>query len=111
MDEDFGEYGTITYSIHSDHLKQKFHIDKTTGRITTNSRLDREEQKYYELPIMATDGGGKSSFMFLRVKVLDENDNTPEFEFKEYKASIYSNLSVGMVFLKVSSFPILSLLL
>lgn len=101
MDDDFGEFGTISYSIHSDYLKQKFHIDKNTGRVTTNTRLDREEQKYYEIPIMATDGGGKSSFIILRVKVLDENDNVPQFDFKEYKASIYSNLTIGMVFLKV----------
>lgn len=101
VDEDFGEFGAITYSIYSDFLKQKFHIDRTSGRVTTATRFDREEQKFYDLPILATDGGAKLSFLTLRVKILDENDNTPQFDFKEYKSSIYSNLTVGMGFLKV----------
>lgn len=100
-DEDMAEFGTITYSIYSDVLNEIFDIGKTSGKITTKKRLDREKRKTYEILIAATDGGGLSDFMTVRVKVLDDNDNAPTFLLKEYKVSIHSNLSAGMSFTKV----------
>ncbi|KAK9874636.1 hypothetical protein WA026_005463 [Henosepilachna vigintioctopunctata] len=102
-DKDSGVFGTVQYSIHSELLSVKFSIDKTNGRITTRKRLNREEQKIYELPIMATDGGGKSGFLTVRVKVTDENDNTPKFLLKEYKASIYYNHSIALPIIRVKA--------
>lgn len=100
-DDDMGEFGTVTYSIHSDVLNEIFEIGKTTGKITTKIRLDREKQKTYEILVCATDGGGLSDFLTVRVKVLDENDNAPRFLLKEYKVSIHSNLTAGVGFTKV----------
>ena len=37
-DLDFGEFGTITYSIHSDLLNEVFSIDKNNGKIQTKTR-------------------------------------------------------------------------
>lgn len=102
-DKDNGPFGTILYSIHSELLMVKFSIDKNNGRITTRKRLDREEQKVYELPIMATDGGGKSGFFTVRVRVTDENDNAPKFVLKEYKASIYFNHSLTVPIIRVKA--------
>ncbi|XP_014600494.1 PREDICTED: fat-like cadherin-related tumor suppressor homolog isoform X3 [Polistes canadensis] len=102
-DEDFGEYGTIIYSIPSNLLREIFDINKLTGEIVTRKKLDREKQKLYEIPVMATDGGGRSGFVMVRVKVGDENDNPPIFLLREYKATIHSNLSVNMSFLKVKA--------
>jgi hypothetical protein len=50
---------------------------------------------------MATDGGGRSGFIMVRVKVADENDNAPKFLIREYKATIPSNLTTHSGFLKV----------
>lgn len=100
-DKDFGEFGTITYSIHSDLLSETFSIDKTSGKIVTKTPLDREKQKLYEIPVMATDGGGRSSFLVVRVKVADLNDNAPTFLLKEYKTSIFFNQSTTSAFMKV----------
>ncbi|XP_046748553.1 fat-like cadherin-related tumor suppressor homolog isoform X2 [Diprion similis] len=102
-DEDFGDYGIVTYSIPSELMKGTFDINKLTGEIVTKKKLDREQQKLYELPVMATDGGGKSGFIMIRVRVGDENDNSPVFLLKEYKATIHSNLSINTVFLKVKA--------
>lgn len=102
-DDDFGEFGTITYSIHSDLLSETFKIDKTTGKLTTKVRLDREKQKLYEVLVMATDGGGKSGFLTVRIKVADENDNAPYFLLKEYQTSIHYNHSLNVPFLKVKA--------
>ncbi|KAG8212677.1 hypothetical protein J437_LFUL019545, partial [Ladona fulva] len=100
-DEDRGSYGTLVYSIASDRMKEFFEIDALTGEIFTKKKLDREAQKLYEVLVMATDGGGRSGFVTMRVKVGDQNDNAPQFLLKEYKASIYSNLTAGTGFLKV----------
>ncbi|KYB29316.1 Fat-like cadherin-related tumor suppressor homolog [Tribolium castaneum] len=102
-DEDFGEFGTITYSIHSELLSEIFKIDKTSGKLTTKVRLDREKQKLYEVLIMATDGGGKSGFITVRIKVADENDNAPYFLLKEYQTSIHYNYSLNVLFLRVKA--------
>ncbi|KAF5307382.1 hypothetical protein FQR65_LT07099 [Abscondita terminalis] len=100
-DKDFGEFGSISYSIHSDLLSETFIIDKNNGKITTKLKLDREKQKLYEIPVMATDGGARSGFLTVRVQVDDENDNAPKFLLKEYKGCIHSNYSISSAFLKV----------
>ncbi|XP_076376857.1 FAT atypical cadherin kugelei isoform X4 [Megalopta genalis] len=100
-DDDFGDYGSITYAIPSDMMKEIFDINRLTGEIVTRKKLDREQQKLYEIPVMATDGGGRSGFVMVKVKVGDENDNSPVFLLREYKASIHGNLSLNTPFLKV----------
>lgn len=102
-DRDFGEFGSITYSIHSDLLSESFAIDQNTGKITTKVELDREKQKMYEIPIMAMDGGGRPGFLIVRVKVGDQNDNSPVFLLKEYKTNIYYNQSTSVPFMRVKA--------
>lgn len=101
-DKDFGEYGALSYSIHSNILKEKFFINSQTGELTTLVGLDREMEKEYEIPIMVIDGGGKPAFTLVRIKILDENDNAPIFIYKKYKISIYVNQSLSQPFLNVS---------
>lgn len=103
VDKDFGEFGSITYSIHSDLLSESFAIDKNTGKIIAKVPLDREKQKLYEIPVMATDGGGRSGFLTVRVKVTDQNDNGPVFQLREYRANIYYNHSTSVSILKVKA--------
>lgn len=83
-------------------MKEHFSIDKSKGEIVTKIRLDREVQKIYELPIIVTDGGGRSGFTTIKIKVGDINDNAPEFYLREYKMSIYGNLTMNTTFLHVS---------
>lgn len=84
-------------------MKEFFSIDKSKGEIVTKVRLDREEQKMYEVPVIATDGGGRSGFTTVKIRVGDQNDKTPQFYLREYKTSIYGNLSVNATFLNVSA--------
>ncbi|XP_043267899.1 fat-like cadherin-related tumor suppressor homolog isoform X3 [Venturia canescens] len=102
-DEDFGDYGTIVYSIPSTLIRETFDINRMTGEIVTKKKLNREAQKLYEIPVMATDGGGRSGFVIVRVKVGDENDNSPVFLVREYKTSIYSNFSINTPFMKIKA--------
>lgn len=85
-------------------MKNTFAINSQTGELTTLVKLDRELAREYEVPIMASDAGGRPAFTTIRVKVADENDNAPIFLLKEYKAAIHSNFSVSMSFLNVSNF-------
>lgn len=101
-DKDFGEYGQVTYDIFSDEMKEYFTIDKDKGIIEAKTTLDREERKLYEIPIIATDYGGKSGFTTVKVKIGDENDNPPLFLFNQYKAVINANHAINVTFLKVS---------
>lgn len=84
-------------------MKEYFSIDKTKGEIITKIRLDREDRKMYEIPIIATDGGGRSGFTTVKLRVGDQNDNIPQFYLREYKTSIYGNLSVNATFSNVST--------
>lgn len=103
LDEDFGDYGTSTYDIFSDQMREFFAIDKLKGEITTKIRLDRETRRTFEIPVIATDGGGRSGFCTVKVKVGDLNDNAPAFHLLEYKVAIYGNATVNGTFLKVST--------
>lgn len=89
-------------------MKEYFAIDKVKGEIVTKVPLDREVRKSYEIPVIATDGGGRSGFTTVKVKVGDLNDNSPEFYLKEYKVAIYGNTTVNSTFLKVRTFFISS---
>nr|XP_018896045.1 PREDICTED: fat-like cadherin-related tumor suppressor homolog isoform X2 [Bemisia tabaci] len=101
VDKDSGVYGQVSYSIPSDYLSEIFHINNLTGEVITKQSLDREKTKVYELPVMGTDGGGRSSFTAIRVRVGDNNDNPPVFHLPEYKICIQSNLALNSGILKV----------
>ncbi|XP_037031417.1 fat-like cadherin-related tumor suppressor homolog isoform X7 [Bradysia coprophila] len=102
-DKDFGEFGSLTYDIFSDEMKEYFAIDNIKGEIVTKVRLDREVRKNYEIPVIATDGGGRSGFTIVKVKVGDLNDNAPEFYLREYKVAIHGNLSINATFLQIKA--------
>lgn len=68
-DKDFGIYGTVRYSIQSELMSDFFDVNDRTGEIITKITMDRELRKSYQIPVVATDGGGKAGFLTLRVKV------------------------------------------
>ncbi|XP_035790783.1 fat-like cadherin-related tumor suppressor homolog isoform X2 [Anopheles albimanus] len=100
-DKDFGEYGRVAYSIISDDMQEHFAIDKERGELVTKKKLDREARASYEVPIMAVDAGGKAGFCTVRIRIGDENDNQPAFQYREYKTLIQGNLTVNTTFYRV----------
>lgn len=104
MDPDQGVLGTLTYAIRSQDCALHFNINSTTGELVTREPLDREHRHLYEVPISATDGGGRLAFALVRVAVTDVNDNEPTFGASEYEASIWANTSVGTTLVKVRAF-------
>ncbi|KAM6224269.1 protocadherin beta-5-like [Rhynchocyon petersi] len=79
QDLDAGTYGSVTYSLfQGDEMTQPFVVDEITGEIRLQKMLDFEATRYYNVEIVATDGGGLSGKCTVAVEVLDVNDNAPE---------------------------------
>ena len=81
-DDDNSKEQLITFEIISGNPQSLFNIDPASGLISTTTRmLDREAQTEHMLEILVSDQGHPSlnSTSRVIVKVLDENDNKPEF--------------------------------
>ncbi|XP_076316217.1 fat-like cadherin-related tumor suppressor homolog isoform X4 [Tachypleus tridentatus] len=100
-DKDRGVYGVVRYYIQSEEYLKTFSIDPVTGEIITKMSFDREKKDLYEIPLMATDVGGRAGYSTVRLTITDVNDNTPQFLVAEYQVSIHSNMTVGTTILKV----------
>ena len=81
-----------------------FEINSETGEISCNS-LDRETVSIYNLTIGARDQGqtSHSTFCFVIIQVLDENDNAPAFTRNTYSHNIPEDIAVGSTVLLVSA--------
>lgn len=82
-----------------------FEINPTSGAVSTTQILDREERENYTLLITATDHGPvpRSSTTQLHITLLDENDHSPAFTRKSYRAVISEALPVGSEVLRLSA--------
>ena len=77
---------------------KSFKIDKTTGmvKVAKDSILNYEVQKEYSVRVVATDGDDPtlSTFVDVTIKINDVND-APTYEKKEYVFEIHENAPVG----------------
>ncbi|XP_060102406.1 protocadherin Fat 1 isoform X1 [Heteronotia binoei] len=88
VDADSRSNDKLTYKITSGNPQGFFFMNPKTGLITTTSRrLDREQQAEHILEVTVTDNGipPKSTLARVIVKILDENDNKPQFLQKFYQ--------------------------
>ncbi|XP_049292738.1 protocadherin-like wing polarity protein stan isoform X2 [Anopheles funestus] len=72
---------------------QKFRIDARSGTISTRSALDREVAGMYTIMVTATDMATpqterKSATTTVLVKILDDNDNYPQFSERTYTVQV-----------------------
>lgn len=96
-DKDVGNNAKIRYSLLGDK-SERFEIDSSTGVISTNATLDREEWNIYYLIIMAQDSSTtdpRTATANLTIVVEDENDNTPNFAQPVYEAYISERTVIG----------------
>lgn len=101
-DQDVGKNAEIEYNIESvtgggltthEQDAQTFRIDARLGVISTRSALDREASEVYTLLVTATDmatpqSERKSATATVVVKVLDDNDNYPQFSERTYSVQV-----------------------
>ncbi|XP_035882724.1 cadherin-23 isoform X2 [Phyllostomus discolor] len=89
---------TYRFDTHtSAQAKALFKIDTYTGVITVKGLVDREKADFYTLTVVADDGGPKAdSTVKVYITVLDENDNSPRFDFTSDSAvSVPEDCPVG----------------
>lgn len=103
VDRDEGRNGYIEYSLENDSLP--FALGSVDGLLRVSGPLDREERSNYTLEIIAKDRGEppRSSSTTVTVTVLDENDNSPVFDPRQYTNTVAENASIGASVLQVSA--------
>ncbi|EAT41892.1 AAEL006534-PA, partial [Aedes aegypti] len=92
-DEDTGVNAQIIYDFVSGNNNQWFKIDPSSGLITTQAQLDREVNGNIELSISARDGGPNPKWAHtqLKVTILDENDEAPQFSQPRLNITLNEN--------------------
>uniref|UniRef100_A0A9J7XAC3 Protocadherin Fat 4 n=1 Tax=Cyprinus carpio carpio TaxID=630221 RepID=A0A9J7XAC3_CYPCA len=99
-DSDLGANGTVRFSFDPEtpvSIQNKFRLDVVSGRLSTATELDREEESSYLLHIKATDAGMPPLYSICKVNITlkDVNDNSPVFYPVQYFANIKENEPSG----------------
>lgn len=114
VDKDEGRNGYIEYSLGNDpSVNGVFSLGPVDGLLRVSGRIDREIRSNYTLLVTARDRGDppRATQSRILIRVLDENDNSPVFDPKQYSASIAENASIGTSVLQVRGllFPSVSI--
>lgn len=104
VDRDEGRNGYVEYALGNDSVP--FTLGPVDGLLRVSGQLDRELRSNYTLEVTAKDRGvpPRSSSTVITVVVLDENDNSPVFNPRQYHATVAENASIGASVLQVSEF-------
>ncbi|XP_046733657.1 cadherin-7 isoform X2 [Silurus meridionalis] len=96
----------IKYSLSGEGAGEIFNIDEFTGEIHIHKTLDREQKAFYMLHAEAVDRKSgqplepESEFI---IKVLDINDNAPQFINEPYTSSIPEMSPIGTTVVQVTA--------
>ena len=105
LDRDEGRNSYIEYTLSATEpgLGSVFSLGPVDGLLRVSGRLDRETRANYTLEVTARDRGDppRQTKEMILVRVLDENDNSPVFDPKQYSASVAENASIGASVLQV----------
>ncbi|XP_030648888.1 protocadherin gamma-A11-like [Chanos chanos] len=105
QDLDSGNNGRVTCSIDR-NLPFKIESSLTNEyNLVTDSTLDREQTKEYNITITAVDGGSPSlsSKETLTLKISDVNDHAPQFKQQTYNAYVLENNSPSFSIISVKA--------
>ncbi|XP_052471545.1 protocadherin alpha-3 isoform X6 [Carassius gibelio] len=100
-DADVGKNAVNTYKLsQNEYFSLAVHKggeQSVSAELVLQKSLDREKQPVITLTLTAADGGNppRSGTSQIIIKVLDINDNAPEFSRPLYKASLVENLPIG----------------
>ena len=102
IDRDEGRNSYIEYSL-APVPDGRFVLGPVDGLLRVAAQLDRETRANYTLYITAHDRGipSQSVTQEIFIRILDDNDNSPIFDPKQYSASVSENASVGLSILQV----------
>ncbi|XP_071425961.1 protocadherin gamma-B5-like isoform X4 [Pithys albifrons albifrons] len=109
QDADAGSNSQLTYQLSSNPSFSLALNENPGGKkqpeLVLEKALDREKQSFFEMALMAVDGGdpAKSGTVQIRVNVTDANDNPPVFSKRVYEARVAENLPAGSLVLRVQA--------
>lgn len=104
VDKDEGRNGYIEYFMAPDpEVNGYFSLGNVDGILRATGKLDRELKSSYIITVKAKDRGDPPNVTKTKVtiNILDENDNSPVFDPKQYSASVPENASIGASVLQV----------
>lgn len=94
-DTDQGINGRVLFRIVAGNDDEKFSINPRTGLITTAEWLDHEDTAYYSVTVAAVDQASnarrKQSSAKVIIRVLDANDNAPQFNTPNTEVTLDEN--------------------
>ncbi|XP_035033469.2 uncharacterized protein LOC118121579 isoform X2 [Hippoglossus stenolepis] len=99
VDPDTGQSSNIRYSIDPQSDPEAlFRIASDTGFISTVMELDREQEQWHNLTVIATqrDNPNLVSRVVVAIETLDQNDNAPELD-RQYSTSVCDSSVPGQV--------------
>ncbi len=104
-DSDSGFNEKLVYVISGGDAESRFVIDMDSGWLKVYAPLDRETTDHYTLNITVYDLGipQKSSSRLLDVKILDANDNSPQFLQDAYSVDIIESTAGGTEIIQVEA--------
>ncbi len=95
IDLDKGKYGNLSYAIvsstgvaDSDESWNSFKVDASSGTVTTNSIFDYEQRSLYTFSVKATDFGGKSATVKVKIGIDSRDEFTPQFTERTYRFAL-----------------------
>jgi cadherin EGF LAG seven-pass G-type receptor 1 len=98
-DRDERDNGKIEYKFSNSHDQSTgaFVIDPISGDVRSDKPLDREAKAFYELVVIAYDGGmpEKSAQAMIRIDIVDVNDSPPKFISDELTFWLEENSPYG----------------
>ncbi|XP_052430073.1 protocadherin alpha-C2-like isoform X5 [Carassius gibelio] len=109
VDPDIGQNSIKTYYLSE---SEYFDIEIQTGRdgskfadLILKRPLDREKQNSHNLILTAVDGGvpARSGTASIIVRVLDTNDNAPQFDEDSYTINLTENAPIGSLVVKLNA--------
>lgn len=109
VDADVGENSIKTYFLSQ---SDEFTIEIQSGSdgtkyvdLVLQAPLDREKQAVHSLILTAVDGGTptRTGTATVIVKVLDTNDNTPQFDRQVYSVDLVENTPIGTLVMQLNA--------
>jgi len=91
---------TVSYSIRaSKDVKKLISVSQLSGEIVVANRIDHEVTSWINFTVKATDSGvpPRSSIAQVSIKVIDQNDNPPEFTHPVLNVTVREDTPPGTV--------------
>ena len=103
-DLDVGRNGQFQYDLVS-HNELIFAVDRSTGMLTLNGKVDYELKQHYFLNISASDFGNPSllNFVHVFINIIDVNDNCPIFSQSIFHIKVLENATVGTAVFQIEA--------